>query len=191
MGIAARANVTSANAATPAAPELSDQAELERILAEHRSAIFAYFRARLLQSDDAEDLAQEVFLRWYRGQGELKKSADRAWLIGIARNVLREHVRANAKRREIAWAELCLELEDFSERPAAASLAAGHLPECLESLGHSARQAIDMHYAKGMRLAEVGEKLERTEPAVRLLMFRARQALRNCLERKMRADHAD
>ena len=108
-----------------------------------------------------------------------------------ARNVLREHVRANAKRREVGWAELCLELEDCSDRPVAPPLAAGHLPECLESLGQSARQAIDMHYAEGLRFADIGERLERTEPAVRLLMFRARQALRHCLERKMRADHAD
>jgi DNA-directed RNA polymerase specialized sigma24 family protein len=35
-----------------------------------------------------------------------------------------------------------------------------------------------------MRLAAIGERLRRSEGAIKLLMFRARQALKNCINRK-------
>jgi RNA polymerase sigma-70 factor (ECF subfamily) len=56
------------------------------------------------------------------------------------------------------------------------------LPVCLQSLGQSARQALELHYASRLRLADIGDHLKRSEGAVKLLLFRARQALRRCLD---------
>jgi RNA polymerase sigma-70 factor (ECF subfamily) len=58
------------------------------------------------------------------------------------------------------------------------------LPSCLESLGSSAREALEMYYRSKLRLAQIGERLRRSEGAVKLLMYRARQSLKNCLLRK-------
>jgi RNA polymerase sigma-70 factor (ECF subfamily) len=156
-------------------------------VAENQSAVFGYLRARLLQASDAEDLTQDVFLRCYQARARFDSSSQiRPWLIGIARNLLREHMRRMKRRREVAWTELCLELEE-----ATASHAEGtyddvlvNLPSCLSALGPSARQAIDLRYTTRLRLAEIGQRLRRSEGAVKLLMFRARQALRYCLDRK-------
>jgi RNA polymerase sigma-70 factor (ECF subfamily) len=60
----------------------------------------------------------------------------------------------------------------------------GHLPHCIETLGGSARDALDMYYRSRMRLVQIGERLRRSEGAVKLLMYRARQTLKNCLSRK-------
>ncbi len=78
------------------------------------------------------------------------------------------------RRREVAWTELCLELEllippDDNHHDSAVR----HLPECLDSLGPTAREALDLHYRSCLRLAVIGDKLHRTEGAVKLLMFRA------------------
>jgi RNA polymerase sigma-70 factor (ECF subfamily) len=59
------------------------------------------------------------------------------------------------------------------------------LPECVENLGDSARQAVRMHYKRRMRLKTIGETLGRSLGAVKLLMFRARKALRKCLDEKL------
>jgi RNA polymerase sigma-70 factor (ECF subfamily) len=159
----------------------------EAIVARHQRAVYGYLRARLLEPADAEDLCQEVFLRCYSGQVKFDRALQlRPWLIGIGRNVLREHVRRKARTREVAWTEMCLELDSLAaEETAASATALEHLPRCLEELGQSARQALDMRYGASLRLAEIGERLHRSEGAVKLLVFRARQALRKCLDYRL------
>ena len=66
-------------------------------------------------------------------------------------------------------------LEDYTQ----------HLPECLEGLGPSARDALNLYYRQHKRLLEIGSVLRRSEGAVKLLMFRARQALKMCLNGKI------
>jgi RNA polymerase sigma-70 factor (ECF subfamily) len=140
------------------------------------------------QASDADDMAQEVFLRFYLAQARFDSTAlIRPWLLGIARNLLREHVRDVKRRKEVAWTELCLELESVLPPDALwtdADDVIRHLPECLEHLGPSARQAVDLHYRSQRKLAEIGKELHRSEGAVKLLMHRARQALKDCLHQR-------
>lgn len=166
-----------------------DRAAFGEIIAGHQAAVFGYLRARLLQPSDAEDLTQEVFLRCYSAATRFDPNAlVRPWLLGIARNLLREHARRIKRRKEVAWTELCLELDEMvSSDDTLYGDMLSHLPGCLSSLGESARQAIELRYNAHLRLAEIGEKLRRSEGAAKLLMFRARQALKNCLDRKFEA----
>lgn len=167
------------------AAQNGDREAFARIVERHQRSVFGFLRARMLQPNDAEDLTQEVFLRSYTCKARFDSSSMvLPWLIGIARNVLREYMRKIKRRREVAWTELCLELDEMG--PGDEDLYGdllGKLPQCLESLGPSARQAIDLRYAGKLRLAEIGARLRRSEGAAKLLMFRARQALKNCLER--------
>jgi RNA polymerase sigma-70 factor (ECF subfamily) len=170
-----------------------DRAAFGVIVARHQGAIYGYLRSRLLEPADAEDLCQEAFLRCYQGQARFDSSVMlRPWLIGIARNLLREHVRRVKRRKEVGWTELCLQLEDLiDEQDDRYDAVMARLPECLQSLGQSARQALDLRYQARLRLAEIGEQLRRSEGAVKLLMFRARQALKNCLDSKILGQHHD
>ena len=154
----------------------------------YQQTVYGFLRARLLDPSDAEDLTQEVFLRLYLGREKLSRAkAVGSWLVGIARNVLREHVKRQHRRREVAWTELCLELDDLVQpHHHAEHDALHHLPSCMESLGPSARQAIDLRYSASLKWAQVGEQLKRSEGAVKLLVHRARQALKHCLDRKMK-----
>ncbi|HEV2969380.1 MAG TPA: RNA polymerase sigma factor [Pirellulales bacterium] len=170
-----------------------DRAAFEAIIKRHQGSVYGYLRSRLLEPSDAEDLCQEVFLRCYTAQARFDSPVMvRPWLIGIARNLLRERVRRMKRRREVAWTELCLELEllipaDDDEHDSAVR----HLPDCLDSLGPTAREALDLHYRGCLRLTAIGDKLHRTEGAVKLLLFRARQALRLCLDGKLRSGSHD
>jgi RNA polymerase sigma-70 factor (ECF subfamily) len=170
-----------------------DRLALESLVERHQAAVFGYLRARLLEPADAEDLTQEVFLRTYVGQAPYDRGISvRAWLLGTARNLLREHLRRVRRRKEVAWTELCLQLDELAhEAGDKLDEALDDLPRCLEALGPSARQALDLHYQGRLRLAQIGEKLRRSEGAVKLLMFRARQALRHCLQmRRLERGHA-
>lgn len=170
-----------------------DRDAFEAIVEAHQAAVFGYLRARLFQPNDAEDMTQEVFLRFYLTRARFDSAnLVRPWLLGIARNLLKEHARKLRRRKEIAWTELCLELDDML-RPGATGSDEGmyddvlkHLPTCMESLGPSARNAIDLKYRSNLKLSAIGKKLHRSEGAVKLLMFRARQALKHCLDSKLR-----
>ena len=162
-----------------------DRTAFALVIERNQRSVYGYLRARLQQASDADDMMQEVFLRFYLSQARFDSTAlIRPWLLGIARNLLREHVRDVKRRKEVAWTELCLELESVLPPDALWSDADDvirYLPTCLEELGPSARQAIELHYRSQRKLADIGRELRRSEGAVKLLMHRARQALKDCL----------
>jgi RNA polymerase sigma-70 factor (ECF subfamily) len=165
-----------------------DKSAFEVVIERNQRSVYGYLRARLHHAIDADDMTQEVFLRFYLAQARFDSSAlIRPWLLGIARNLLREHVRSAKRRKEVAWTELCLELESVLPPDwlwTEADDMMRHLPDCLGELGPSARQAIDLHYRSERKLAEIGHQLHRSEGAVKLLMHRARHALKDCLHRR-------
>lgn len=169
------------------AAQKGDRQAFSLLVERHQRTVFGFLRARLLESADAEDLCQEVFLRCYLGREKLERASTvGAWLTGIARNILREHVRKMSRRREVAWTELCLELDQLARpREGREHDAISYLPKCLDALGQSAREAIELRYRAQLRMEEIGRRLKRSEGAVKLLVHRARAALRNCLERKL------
>jgi len=171
------------------AAQAGDERAFEILIERHQRPVYGYFRARVMEPADAEDMCQEVFLRCYQMPAVFESPIMvRPWLMGIARNVLREHIRKLTRRKEVAWTELCLDIDSSPDLNDAGDDLfddiVGHLPGCIESLGGSAREALDMYYRSKMRLAQIGDKLRRSEGAVKLLMYRARQTLKNCLSRK-------
>ena len=185
--LAPRVSVSVQDAALIEAANRGDRDAFEAIVQQYHGKIYGYLRSRLLEPSDAEDLCQEVFLRCYQGKVRFDSSAMIGpWLIGVARNVLREHIRKMQRRQEVAWTELCLEID--ASRPEETSPyedVIEHLPGCVGSLGQNAQEALSLRYRAKMRLAQIGEKLNRSEGAVKLLMYRARQALRHCLDGKL------
>jgi RNA polymerase sigma-70 factor (ECF subfamily) len=165
-----------------------DREALAALIRLHQGAVYGYLRVRLVEAADAEDLTQEAFLRCYQSRARFPgDEAARCWLLGIARNLLREHVRRVARRRETPWTELCLEVDALAEGPVEhENEALAHLPACVQSLGESARHALEMRYRDRLTLASIGGMLQRSEGAVKLLMYRARHALKHCIDRKLR-----
>lgn len=172
-----------------AAAQRGDHAAFTAIIERHARLVHGYLRARLTRLADADDLGQEVFLRVYTAKAVPREGvgvAMRPWLIGIARNVLREHARATRRRRETAWTELCLDIEDLAgsgpRDDGTFDDVMGQLPRCLETLGPSARQALDLYYHDDLRMQDIATRFKRSEGAVKLLVHRARQAVKRCLE---------
>lgn len=182
------ARVVAADAPLPSPPAPRfERNEFAELVDRHQQAIYGYMRARLLEPADADDLCQEVFLRSYTiGRVVRRNEEMRFWLLGIARNVLHEYIRGVKRRREVKWTELCLELDALIQDTAAdEDEALTHLPNCLESLGKSARDALEMQYHAKLKMQEIGTRLKRSEGAVKLLLYRARQALKHCLDVKL------
>ena len=72
----------------------------ETLLEAHHGEIYRYLLRVTTRSSEAEDLAQETFLRAYRAYRSLAADANvRAWLFTIATNLSRNHFRGEKRRR--------------------------------------------------------------------------------------------
>src|SRR4051812_41954945 len=102
----------------------------------------------------------------------------RAWLLTIARNVVRRRATVRATRpQEVALdPELLLDLDDLEGSPADDICAA------LRRLTDAQREAIVLREIQGKTYGEIAEELDLSVSAVEALLFRARRALAEELE---------
>jgi RNA polymerase sigma-70 factor (ECF subfamily) len=71
-----------------------DQEAFADLVARYRSRVFNLARALTANDADADDLAQDVFVRVFKGLGGFRgDSAFRTWLYRVALNVIRSHLR--------------------------------------------------------------------------------------------------
>lgn len=164
--------VSAAQAGEPDAAE-----ELVRAYAKRLSA----YLYRLTGSvHDSEDLMQETFARFfgaldgYRNDGHLK-----AYLFRIASN-LASHRAARAHRRDVDL-DHASQVADGAPGPyqqAAARDQARGLAERLSRLPADQREALLLRTQEGMDYAQIAEVQGASVSAVKVRVFRAREALR-------------
>ena len=83
-----------------AAAGTGDAAALALIFRRHHQTIYRTLGRLLGPQSDLDDLVQNTFLEAWRAAPSFShRSTAKTWLIGIAYNVFRHHVRANARRR--------------------------------------------------------------------------------------------
>src|SRR5437867_6001180 len=77
-----------------------DAERFDTLVATHHREIYRYLARTTFRTSEADDLAQETFLRAYRAHRTLPPDANaRAWLFAIATNVAKNHFRAESRRR--------------------------------------------------------------------------------------------
>src|SRR6266550_5929998 len=77
-----------------------DAERFDTLVATHHREIYRYLARTTFRTSEADDLAQETFLRAYRAHRTLPPDANaRAWLFAIATNVARNHFRTESRRR--------------------------------------------------------------------------------------------
>jgi RNA polymerase sigma-70 factor (ECF subfamily) len=139
----------------------------------------------------SEELAQEVFLRIYRNRGTYEPTAKfKTWMFRITTNLALNWLRAS--RREKRQASLNDQNRDGTERQVAdarltAEQALVHevrlreIRQAIESLPPKQRAAVLMHKYEGLGYDQIGKVLGCSTSAVKSLMFRAYESLRNQL----------
>jgi RNA polymerase sigma-70 factor (ECF subfamily) len=140
--------------------------------------------ARLGRFQDAEDLVQETFLRAFGQIGTLR-DPDRvgAWLHGIALNVVREQRRARA-RAAAAPEVLAANAAARPADPEEAGIDPEGLRGCLESLPATLREIFVLRHIQGMSYRELGDLRGASVTSVGERLWKARQLLRECLQRR-------
>lgn len=155
-----------------------------------RGLLARYLRAR----DAVDDLAQEVFLAALRGiDGYRGDATFRLWLLAIARRHAAGHLRDQIRRRarganvlELAimgWHADALERGVVAARDDELWLAA--LQDCLGRLPAESAALVSAHYFRAESLADIARRHGKREGALRMTLLRIRQALRECVQRRL------
>jgi RNA polymerase sigma-70 factor (ECF subfamily) len=140
----------------------------------------------------AEDLTQETFVRIMRARGTFAEgAAAMPWMLAIARNAFRDHLRRERARRRVdadagidpafvgwAWPEG----SGYHELLGRELLAL--VRDTLLGLPLAQREAFAMMRLDGLSAADAAEALGTSEVAVRVRAFRASEAVRVTLERE-------
>ena len=157
-------------------------------LAQHRAALHRFVVRVVGNADLAEDVVQEALLRAIASPAGFAGNAKPlTWLSAIALNVLRDHFRRPATRREVGGGEETLEALPSEDEDALLALMKDEMGACigdhLMALPDRQREVLTLHDIGGASHAEVAAALGIAEGNARVLLHRARAALRDRLGR--------
>ena len=162
--------------------------EFEMLYAECFRGVYGYIAARVQDSQTAEDLTSETFLRAWRRWPPRKTTGNvpKAWVFQIARNLVIDHYRASDRRPTVP-------LDEASTYDPQALVASAEIPG---ENGHLGAIALQMALATlsprdqdvlSLRLAglsnrEIGSILDLSEAAAGMACLRALRRLREKVE---------
>jgi RNA polymerase sigma-70 factor (ECF subfamily) len=150
--------------------------------------VFAYCRAMLRSQDQPADVLQTVFLEAYRSLPRFeRRSSFKTWLFGIARHQCIDHL------RRVRWQ--LRHVRRWTERPPVAPDALPDerglaeerrrdLEACIERLAPRARDLVLLRFRQELSYDELAELTGVTSGTLRVRLYRALSALRECLERR-------
>jgi RNA polymerase sigma-70 factor, ECF subfamily len=139
---------------------------------QHYPRLYRFFRARLASSQQAEDLASDVFLEAFRSVDKFQWQGKpfEAWLFGIAKHVLASYYRSRQVDERLS----------LDTEPAVRDeYIAVEIRSILNQLPAEYRTALELRFMLGLSGTEAAEVMGRTHGAFRSLLFRAVRAFRH------------
>ena len=141
-------------------------------------------------ASDAEDIAQQVFLRIWRSARRYKPDAKfTTYLFTITRNLVFNETRRRSRKKEVSSDEREADFHIQAEGPESdrpdAEVLQDELRQAVDAaiaaLPEAQRLAVVLRRYEDMPYEDIAEVLGLTVPAVKSLLFRARTSLRQAL----------
>lgn len=158
----------------------------EPLVLAHQEAVFRLAYLFLGDSDDAEDVAQETFLRAWKHLRRFDPARPlRPWLLSIAANLSRN-------RRRSAGRYLAALTRAFRDEPKPVTpeekstqhMDANHLWKAVQNLSAPDQQIVYLRYFLDLSVAETAEVLQVAEGTVKSRLNRALEKLRNIIRQE-------
>lgn len=142
--------------------------ELEQVMHDYGTTVYRLAYAQLRSTADAEDIYQEVFLRYYQKRPDFDSEEHRkAWLLRVTINRAKSHVTS-------AWFRHTVPLEQQVAFPEPESR---QLDEAMGQLRPGDRNLLHLFYFEELSVREIAQLLNRKESTVRTQLTRARDRL--------------
>ena len=152
----------------------------------YQGPLFAYLTGKLEDRSQAEEAAQESFVRAFQSLKKLRKPESfYSWLLGIAARVAQEQFRSRKRHqcdREVAEIMLPDPADTRDEYP---------LDEAIAALPESFRQVILLRYYEGLSCLEVATRLGLPLGTVTKTLSRAYGLLRQELQARESAQNRE
>ena len=174
------------------AVKAGDERAFESLVERHQFRIVGTIAKMLGGESDAEDLAQQVFIRVWQSAPRYHPSAKfTTWLLTITRNLVFNEMRRRQRARLVPLDpgdadRPPVEHADSSVRSAPEEIAEAEIQEAVSraiaSLPETQRMAVVLRRFENMPYEEIAKVLKTTVPSVKSLLFRARNDLRDRLK---------
>jgi RNA polymerase sigma-70 factor (ECF subfamily) len=163
----------------------NDEAAFRELVEATEDRVYGTIVKMLSGVEGAEDLAQKVYLRIWQARGRYEPTAKfSTWMFSIMRRLVLNERRGRARRGAVFYeptVEASLPEVSGGVSPSAEA-AAGELAQAIDAaladLPEEQRTAIILRRYDEMPYEEIARVLETTVPAVKSLLFRARETLR-------------
>ena len=177
--------------------KLGDEGALQALIEAHQHRIIGTVAKMLGDAADAEDIAQQVFIRVWKSAPRYEPTAKfTTWLFKITRNLvfneLRRRKRHPAQSLDAASDyDRPMQAEDHGVKAPDTALLDDEMQRAIQSaideLPETQRMAVILRRYDDIPYEEIGEILELSVPAVKSVLFRARTELREKLKRYLEA----
>lgn len=168
-----------------------DECAFEELVSRHRANVRQQLFMMMGDRDDAEDLAQEVFLRIYRHRLSYRPEAKFVtWLYHIVRNVGRNALRSRRRRPTLPLG-VVPELDREQPLPDAKAEAPSRrldrhelgavVRQAMATLQRRQRDALFLQQFEDRSYDEIAHRLALTPKAAKSLLYRARNQMREAL----------
>jgi RNA polymerase sigma-70 factor (ECF subfamily) len=167
----------------------------EELVERYQHRLVAVMNHLVGNPEEAEDLAQEVFLRVYRARKKYRpRSKFSTWLFTIANNLALNSIRARQRKPVVPLnvrdsgplgarpqEQLVPDPGTGPQQRVQKNELAQRIREALETLNERQRVAVVLNKFEDMNYAEIAEVMGLTTKAVKSLLSRARTNLRTAL----------
>jgi RNA polymerase sigma-70 factor (family 1) len=163
-------------------PGFSNEALFEQLYTEYYLSIYQFARAMVLNRQDAEDIATDTFVKFWRSKEDFTNLSDiRGFLYTTAKNACLDLLRFS-KMKKIKQQELIAILHSESENEFLLSeMKTLHLRQVhkeIEKLPAKTKAVFKMAYLQGLKNAEIAAYLDISEKTVRNIKAEALKTLR-------------
>ena len=168
-----------------------DEKAFEALIERHRHAVIGTVAKMLGNASEAEDIAQQVFIRIWKSAPRYKRKAKfTTFLFTITRNLVFNESRKKSRKKEYSIDEreddFHLQTPDTqSESPDDGLLnkeLRSAVDKAIANLPEKQRLAVILRRYEGMPYEEIADVLNLSVSAVKSQLFRARNALRESLQ---------
>lgn len=165
--------------------ESARRAEFEALYEQHSREVWALAYARWMDSDLAQDVTQEAFLRLWKHweSGEHGVAAEeiqnpRAWLLRVARNLAEDYAKSAFRRNGTQPPELLNGVRSRQPMPIEKlerEELFGQLRTVLDELSPADREILTLRYALDYDSNRIAEMMGANVTAIHMRLSRARQ----------------
>jgi RNA polymerase sigma-70 factor (ECF subfamily) len=154
---------------------------LEILLPRYRDRVFRLAVGMLRNRAEAEDVAQDIFLRLWRAlPGYTGRASLSTWIYAISRNTCLSQIRA--RRSQVSLDDPDVKYERAIAAPYADDSAVVSVTQMLESLPPRYRQVVTLFYMEDKSCEQTAAVLELPVGTVKALLHRARRRMIDLVE---------